>query len=304
MGTPPFHSRSPQAVINLQKLNEVTHLVIDEVQDRKGKVLLGSWGGGRNGKGHNSTPIGPGSEGTALAEISKALRLQSDVLEGKEPGVRERSGSLRSDRGRDSERDRERDRERERRHRERKSERDKEGLEKDKQRRHSQPSPVRQQSIFIAVKQVGSGRVVRIVSDRAALDRLYTQGLNSNKKVNSTPLLSLHCTALHCTACANTLLPLHCMCDRLTVLRCPTLQYTTLHCMYDQLSSPCTALHCTALHVCYCVRRIVYSCCLLYHYISHNLVIIAVCTEFLTLSSSLYLFIPLFIAHTIPGLYV
>jgi hypothetical protein len=188
VGTPPFHSRSPQVVINLQKLNEVTHLIIGEVDDRKGKVIPGSWGGGRNGERHDSTPIGPGSEGTALAEISKVLRLQSDVVEGKEPGGRERSGSVRSDRGRDRDRDRERDKERERRHRERKSGREKDGIERDKQRRSSQSSPIRQQSIFIAVKQVGSGRVVRIVSDLAALDKLYSHGLNTNKKVHTCPL--------------------------------------------------------------------------------------------------------------------
>jgi hypothetical protein len=199
VGTPPFHSRSPQVVINLQKLNEVTHLIIGEVDDRKGKVIPGSWGGGRNGERHDSTPIGPGSEGTALAEISKVLRLQSDVVEGKEPGGRERSGSVRSDRGRDRDkdrdRDRERDKERERRHRERKSGREKDGIERDKQRRSSQSSPIRQQSIFIAVKQVGSGRVVRIVSDLAALDKLYSHGLHTNKKVHTCPLFLQCCTA-------------------------------------------------------------------------------------------------------------
>ena len=64
--------------INLLKLNEVTHLLIVENEEKKGKFLLGSWGGIRLGEKHASTPIG-GSDGLSIKEMNDALKLSMTV---------------------------------------------------------------------------------------------------------------------------------------------------------------------------------------------------------------------------------
>ena len=107
--------------INLLKLNEVTHLLIVENEEKKGKFLLGSWGGIRLGEKHASTPIG-GSDGLSIKEMNDALKLKraaksSDTDESEGDAAKaarsRRRASKGSERGRDKGPKRERERERE-----------------------------------------------------------------------------------------------------------------------------------------------------------------------------------------------
>lgn len=127
----------------------MTHLLIAENEEKKGKFLLGSWGGIRLGEKHASTPVG-GSDGLSIKEMNDALKLKratksSDTDESEGDAVKaaraRRRASKGSERGEDRVREKGQKRERER----------------ERDMHSSDPSslaPPVSQSICIAVQQV------------------------------------------------------------------------------------------------------------------------------------------------------
>ena len=123
----------------------MTHLLIAENEEKKGKFLLGSWGGMRLGEKHASTPVG-GSDGLSIKEVNEALKLKratksSDTDESEGDAVKAARARRRASRG--SERGEEKGQKRER-----------ERVRDMHSRDPSSLAPPVSQSIFIAVQQV------------------------------------------------------------------------------------------------------------------------------------------------------